>query len=88
LHQCFISGKPNDIWVSDITYIRTQEGWIFLATIIDLFSRKLVGWATGHRQTTPLIIDALKMAVARLNKDDKVILHSDQGSRQYSSYEY
>jgi len=87
LHQCFISNKPNDTWVSDITYIRTKEGWIFLATVIDLYSRKVVGWATGHRQTTPLIIAALNMAVRRLSKDDKVILHSDQGS-QYSSYDY
>ena len=77
LYQCFISDKPNDVWVSDITYIRTKEGWIFLATVIDLFSRKIIGWATGHRQTTPLILDALKMAVTRLSKDEKVILHSD-----------
>ena len=87
LHQCFISNKPNDTWVSDITYIRTHEGWVFLATVIDLFSRKIIGWATGHRQTTPLIIEALKMATTRLGKKDTVILHSDQGS-QYSSYEY
>ena len=52
-----------------------------------MFSRKIVGWATGHRQTTPLIISALKMATTRLSKGDKVILHSDQGS-QYSSYDY
>jgi len=88
LHQCFIADKPNDSWVSDITYIRTQEGWIYLATVIDLFSRKIIGWATGHRQTTALIIKALGMAVKRLkNRNEKVILHSDQGS-QYSSYEY
>ena len=88
LQQCFLVNKPNDTWVSDITYIRTREGWIFLATVIDLFSRKIVGWATGHRQTTPLIISALKMAVTRLSAPDtQVILHSDQGS-QYSSYDY
>jgi len=44
LHQCFLSDKPNDTWVSDITYIRTREGWIFLATVIDLYSRKIIGW--------------------------------------------
>ncbi len=87
LHQCFLSEVPNDTWVSDITYIRTHEGWIFLATVIDLFSRKIIGWATGHRQTTLLIIKALTMATQRLNKGTKVILHSDQGS-QYSSYDY
>ena len=87
LQQCFIVEKPNDSWVSDITYIRTHEGWLYLATVIDLYSRKVIGWATGSRQTTSLIIQALKMATMRLKKDDKVILHSDQGS-QYSSYEY
>jgi putative transposase len=85
--QCFIVNKPNDTWVSDITYIRTKEGWIYLATVLDLYSRKIVGWATGHRQTTPLIIKALKMATVRLERADNVILHSDQGS-QYSSYDY
>jgi len=87
LHQCFISEKPNNIWVSDITYIRTHEGWLFLATVIDLFSRKIVGWATGHRQTTSLIVSALHMATKRLDENSQVILHSDQGS-QYASYEY
>ena len=75
------------LWVSDITYIRTKDGWLYLATVIDLYSRKIIGHSTGHRQTTPLIIQALKMATSRLKKGDNVILHSDQGS-QYSSYEY
>lgn len=87
LQQCFLSAKPNDTWVSDITYIRTKEGWLYLATVIDLYSRKVIGWATGHRQTTALIIKALSMATARLKQDDTVILHSDQGS-QYASYDY
>ena len=87
LKQCFITNNPNESWVSDITYIRTKEGWLFLATVIDLYSRKVVGWATGHRQTTSLIMQALTMATVRLSKQDQVILHSDQGS-QYSSYEY
>jgi putative transposase len=87
LQQCFIANKPNNSWVSDITYIRTHEGWLYLATVIDLYSRKVVGWATGSRQTTSLIINALQMATTRLHKNDKVILHSDQGS-QYSSYDY
>ena len=87
LQQCFLSAKPNDTWVSDITYIRTKEGWLYLATVIDLYSRKIIGWATGHRQTTSLIISALQMAVKRLSKKESVILHSDQGS-QYASYDY
>ncbi len=87
LQQCFTSNSPNELWVSDITYIRTKDGWLYLATVIDLYSRKIIGHSTGHRQTTPLIIQALKMATSRLKKGDNVILHSDQGS-QYSSYEY
>ena len=88
LQQCFIATAPNESWVSDITYIRTHEGWLYLATVIDLFSRKVIGWATAHRQTTDLILHALQSAVFRIQKSDvKVILHSDQGS-QYSSYEY
>jgi len=88
LQQCFIAEQPNESWVSDITYIRTHEGWLHLAVIIDLYSRKVIGWATGHRQTTPLVLKALQSAVHRIRKqDDKVILHSDQGS-QYSSYDY
>jgi len=50
LKQCFIVDKPNDTWVSNITYIRTKEGWTYLATVLDLYSRKIIGWATGHRQ--------------------------------------
>lgn len=88
LQQCFIAEQPNESWVSDITYIRTHEGWLYLAVIIDLYSRKVIGWATGHRQTTPLVLKALQSAVPRIRKtNDKVILHSDQGS-QYSSYDY
>lgn len=60
LKQCFITKTPNESWVSDITYIRTHEGWLYLATVIDLFSRKVIGWATSHRQSTILIINALK----------------------------
>ena len=88
LKQCFITTAPNESWVSDITYIPTREGWLYLATVIDLFSRKVIGWATSHRMTTPLILTAMKIAVKRTKYDKKkVILHSDQGS-QYSSYEY
>jgi len=87
LQQCFIANKPNENWVSDITYIRTHEGWLYLATVIDLFSRKVIGFKTGHRQTTQLIVDALNNAVHRTDRQETVILHSDQGS-QYSSYEY
>ena len=88
LQQCFVADAPNESWVSDITYIKTHEGWLYLATVIDLFSRKVIGWATNHRMTTPLVLNAIKNAVHRTpTADNKVILHSDQGS-QYSSYDY
>tara|TARA_B110000046_G_scaffold152581_1_gene161818 strand:+ start:387 stop:1196 length:810 start_codon:yes stop_codon:yes gene_type:complete len=88
LQQCFLTSKPNESWVSDITYIRTHEGWLYLATVIDLFSRKVIGWDTSNRMTTPLVLNAMKQAVERTSKlKTKVILHSDQGS-QYASYEY
>ncbi|RXI35442.1 IS3 family transposase [Malaciobacter mytili] len=86
LKQCFITKTPNESWVSDITYIRTHEGWLYLAIVLDLFSRKIIGWETSHRQTTQLLLNALKKAIYRV-PDTGVILHSDQGS-QYSSYEY
>lgn len=86
LKQCFITKTPNESWVSDITYIRTHEGWLYLAIILDLYSRKIIGWSTSHRINTELIINALKNTKYRIPKDG-VILHSDQGS-QYSSYEY
>ena len=86
LKQCFMTKKPNESWVSDITYIRTHEGWLYLATVIDLYSRKVIGWATSHRQSSNLVINALKKATHRINHEE-VILHSDQGV-QYSSYSY
>ncbi|MCJ8326617.1 MAG: DDE-type integrase/transposase/recombinase [Campylobacterales bacterium] len=67
---------------------RSKEGWLFLATVIDLFSREIIWWQTGSRQTTDLIENALSKAVQRISKkESNVILHSDQGS-QYSSYDY
>lgn len=71
---------PNRLWVTDITYIRTWEGWLYLAVVMDLFSRKIVGWSTKptiHRQ---LVLDAVMMAV-RLRKPRKAVIHSDQGSQ-------
>lgn len=66
----------------------SKEGWLFLATVIDLFSREIIWWQTGSRQTTDLIENALSKAVQRISKkESNVILHSDQGS-QYSSYDY
>ena len=85
LGQCFAVNKPNEAWVTDITYIRTYEGWLYLAVVMDLFSRKIIGWAMSHRMTSELALDALQMALKRQHPKEAVLLHSDQGS-QYSSY--
>ncbi|MCD1127321.1 MULTISPECIES: IS3 family transposase [Limnobaculum] len=77
----------NIAWVSDITYIKTLEGWLYLATVLDLYSRKIIGWSLSARLKTPLIIDALNMAVKQRQAGKKVIIHSDRGS-QYASHSY
>ena len=87
LQQNFDVEKPNQAWVSDITYIRTHEGWLYLAVVIDLFSRQVVGWSMSSRIDTELVIGALLMAVWRRQPDGKVIVHSDQGC-QYSSHDW
>jgi putative transposase len=87
LKQCFKVWEPNKAWVTDITYIRTYEGWLYLAVVIDLFSRKVIGWSMQHRMNTTLPMEALKMAIRRQYPEQPVLLHSDQGS-QYSSYEW
>jgi putative transposase len=87
LAQCFRVKTPNEVWVTDITYIRTYEGWLYLAVVLDLFSRKIVGWALSGRITTALALEALRMATVRQKPKSSVMVHSDQGS-QYSSYEW
>lgn len=87
LGQDFSAKKPNEKWVSDITYLWADEGWIYLATVIDLFSRKVIGWAMSERMTTTLVSDALMMALWRRGMPEGVIFHSDRGS-QYCSREF
>jgi len=79
----FEVSRPNRIWVTDITYIRTWEGWLYLAIVMDLFSRKIIGWATRQTIHRELVLDAVMMAV-RERHPNKTIIHSDQGS-QYGS---
>lgn len=79
--------KPNQIWVGDITYIRTPEGWLFLAAILDLYSRKIVGWSMGPWIDTELILAALRMALARHPAPPGLLFHSDRGV-QYASSAY
>ena len=79
----FEVSRPNRVWVSDITYIRTWEGWLYLAIVMDLFSRKIIGWATRSTIHRDLVLDAIMMAVKERQPRDTII-HSDQGS-QYGS---
>ncbi|NOQ76581.1 MAG: IS3 family transposase, partial [Methylococcaceae bacterium] len=74
------SDKPNQKWVSDTTFIYTRQGWLYLATIIDLYSRKVIGWSMSKSNNTDLVCDALKMAIKNKPKQQQVLLHSDQGS--------
>lgn len=87
LAQQFTAEKPNERWVSDITFIPTREGWLYLAVILDLYSRAVVGWAMHQRMKTELITDALKMALMSRQQSNTLLLHSDQGS-QYAAAEY
>jgi len=79
--------KPNAAWVSDIIYIRTHEGWLYLAAILDIFSRSIVGWSMGYRLTDGLIIRAFLKAMRRKNPGASLIFHSDRGS-QYLSHRF
>jgi putative transposase len=87
LEQDFTASEPNEKWVADITYIRTDEGWLYLAVIIDLFSRLVVGWAMDTRLYSNLVERALHMAVSRRKPGQGLIHHSDQGS-QYASQSF
>lgn len=87
LGRQFKACKPNQFWVTDITYIPTNEGWLYLASVMDLYSRKIVGWAMDKTMTKELVISALKMAYKRQRPEEGVIHHSDRGV-QYASHEY
>lgn len=87
LERQFQHDEPDHAWVTDITYIRTHEGWLYLAAVLDLHSRAVVGWGMGSRMQTSLVLDALTMAVWRRRPKDSVIIHSDQGS-QFGSDEF
>ena len=87
LQQDFSADAPNQKWVGDITYLWTDEGWLYLAVMLDLYSRKVVGWAMSERMTATLVCDALRMALWRRKMPTGVIVHSDRGS-QYCSHDY
>lgn len=82
----FRADGPDQVWVGDITYIRTWEGWLYLAVVIDLWSRRVVGWSSADHMRTELVLSALDMAVGQRNGQG-VVFHSDRGS-QYASHDY
>jgi putative transposase len=87
LQRQFTTAQPNQSWVTDITYIRTHEGWLYLAIVVDLFSRLVVGWSMGSRIDTTLVLDALLMALWRRQPQHPVTVHSDQGC-QFTGHEW
>lgn len=87
LAQDFTSTAPNQKWVSDITYVATDEGWLYLAVVLDLYSRLVVGWAMAERMTAKLVCEALHMALWRRKRPTGVVVHSDRGS-QYCSADH
>lgn len=87
LNREFSASAPNQRWVTDITYIRTLRGWLYLVVILDLFSRKVVSWATSKRLTHRFVVDAVKNAITNRRPPQGLILHSDRGI-QYASKKY
>ncbi|EEY7877977.1 TPA: IS3 family transposase [Escherichia coli] len=87
LEQDFSASGPNQNWAGDITYLRTDEGWLYLAVVIDLWSRAVIGWSMSPRMTAQLACDALQMALWRRRRPESVIVHTDRGG-QYCSGDY
>jgi putative transposase len=87
LERRFEASAPNRRWIADFTYVWTAEGWLYVAAVIDLFSRRVVGWSMSASMTTQLVTDALMMAVWRRGRTDALLHHSDQGS-QYTSDQF
>jgi transposase InsO family protein len=87
LNQAFTADRPDQIWLADITYVPTAEGWLYLAVVLDLYSRRIVGWAMSDSLHRQLVIDALQMALTARQPPPGLLHHSDRGS-QYASQEY
>lgn len=84
MQRQFTVARANQVWVTNVTYVRIWQGWLYLAVVIDLFARNAVGWSMKSTLSRELALDALMMAVWHRKPDGEVIVHSDQGS-QYSS---
>jgi transposase InsO family protein len=87
LDRQFTAEAPNQRWIADFTYMWTADGWLYVAVVIDLFSRRVVGWSMSDTMTAQLVTDALMMAIWRGGKPDALLNHSDQGSR-YTSEQF
>lgn len=87
LNRQFVAERPDRVWVADITQHPTEEGWLYIAAILDVFSRRVVGWAMGERATAELVEKALKMALCKRNPGTDAIHHSDHGA-QYTSFAF
>jgi len=87
LDQQFEASRVNEVWLADITYVWTHEGWLYLAAVEDMYTRKIVGWSTSNRLTAELAIQALEMAIGRQVPDAGLLAHSDRGM-QYASEAY
>ncbi|PEP85742.1 integrase, partial [Bacillus toyonensis] len=87
LNRQFKVKKPNQVWVADITYVSTKEGWLYVASLMDLYSRKIVGWHADRTMTKELVLKALQQAYFRQKPEGSVLHHSDRGS-QYASHDY
>jgi len=87
LNRCFKVDRPNRVWLGDVTFIATRRGWLYLAVLLDLYSRKVIGWSMSDRIDKRLSLDALEMALLRRKPDSEVLHHTDRGSI-YGSDEY
>jgi len=87
INQDFNPAKPNQVWAGDVTYLRTPEGWMYLAIVMDLYPRRIIGWAIDKRMTVELVSRAMRMTVNLRNPDKGLIFHSDRGS-QYTSQSF
>jgi len=87
LDRAFEASSPNRKWIADFTYVWTAEGWLYVAAVVDLFSRRVVGWSMSAAMTAQLVADALVMAIGRRGRPDALLHHSDRGS-QYTSEQF
>lgn len=87
LNRCFKVTKPNRVWVGDVTFVATRNGWLYLAVLLDLYSRKVIGWSMSDRNNKELVLNALGMAIRNRGPQSKVLHHTDRGSI-YGSDDY